>query len=91
MYVLLAASTEVADCQHGEVRLVDGPNVREGKVEVCINNAWGSVCSTRFGADDAAVLCLSGEFAREGVVLLISHTYTCLSRSNYKNWTLVRK
>ena len=46
--------------------------MREGKAEVCINNAWGSVCSTRFGVDDAAVLCVSGEFEREGEFLQLA-------------------
>lgn len=45
---------------------MDGPNVREGKAEVCINKAWGSVCSTQFGREDAAVVCSSADFAIEG-------------------------
>lgn len=62
--------TEISNCDHGEVRLLDGPNVREGRVEVCINNAWGTVCSTQFGKKDAVVVCLSMEFDREGIVKL---------------------
>ena len=30
---------------------------REGRVEICINNAWGTVCDTLFGREDATVVC----------------------------------
>ena len=40
---------------------------REGRVEICINNAWGTVCDTLFGREDAAVVCEQLEgFQREG-------------------------
>ena len=28
----------------GEVRLVDGRNPHEGRVEVCLNETWGKIC-----------------------------------------------
>ena len=31
----------------------------EGRLEVCVNSAWGTVCSDGFGASDAAVACQS--------------------------------
>ena len=36
---------------------MDGDNNLEGRVEVCINRAWGTVCETEFSADDAEVVC----------------------------------
>jgi deleted-in-malignant-brain-tumors protein 1 len=41
----------------GEVRLRGGDNVTLGRVEVCLNNAWGTVCNSRFGTNDARVIC----------------------------------
>ena len=54
------------DCVTGEVRLQDGPNVREGRVEICINNAWGTVCNEQFGIEDAVVVCTQMEFSDKG-------------------------
>ena len=35
-------------------------------MEICINNAWGTVCDRLFGAQDAAVACAQlGGFNRE--------------------------
>ena len=59
-------STPVGNCVTGEVRLQDGPNVREGRVEVCINNAWGTVCNDQFGVEDAIVTCAQMKFSTEG-------------------------
>ena len=33
-----------ASCADGDVRLNGGSNRAEGRLEVCFNNAWGSVC-----------------------------------------------
>ena len=65
--------TKDGDCIHGSVKLVgediddDGVAVREGRVEVCINRAWGTVCDELFQREDAEVVCeqLNG-FDREG-------------------------
>ena len=66
-FIIAGVETAFVRCVHGDVRLVDGPNVREGRVEVCVNNAWGTVCSVGFGREDAAVVCSSMEFEKEGI------------------------
>ena len=30
----------------------------EGRLEVCINNAWGTVCNNQFTKEEARVACL---------------------------------
>ena len=58
----------------GEVRLTDfsdntEEDSRQGTVQICVNNAWGSVCNDYFFDNtDAAVFCgqLSG-FTSEGI------------------------
>lgn len=47
---------EPGNCSDGQVRLVDGSNLL-GRLEVCVNNAWGTVCDIQFGLDEVRVAC----------------------------------
>ena len=44
-------------CQDGDVRVVGGDTLLEGRVEVCLNRAWGTVCSRGFTEDEAHTVC----------------------------------
>jgi len=72
LYCYTAVSTPIGNCSDGELKLVGGSDnleggTREGRVEICINNAWGTVCRTAFGIPDAQVACYQiGGFHREG-------------------------
>ena len=46
-----------AVCNLGDIRLVNGSNEREGRIEICIDNVWGTVCNDRFDPIDARVAC----------------------------------
>jgi hypothetical protein len=59
------ASTPYANCCDGQVRLSNGSNVLEGRVEICINNAWGTVCDNIFSRDDSVVICHQLGFSRK--------------------------
>ena len=58
--------TPAGICSDGEVRLVNGMDNTLGRVEVCINNAWGTVCNSRFGTNDARVICRQLGFNGDG-------------------------
>ena len=46
-----------SNCTTGDVRLVGSVYGDEGRLEVCINSAWGTVCSNQFDTTDASVAC----------------------------------
>ena len=46
-----------AACVNGAIRLVGGSDQYEGRLEICINNVWGTVCDNMFDTRDAAVAC----------------------------------
>ena len=60
---------ELEDCINGEVRLVGSSSPHEGRVEVCVNEVWGTVCSNSWNNDDASVICRQLGYSPLGLVL----------------------
>ena len=56
-FMLNAISLTDLVCPSGDIRLVGGSAQDEGRVELCLNNAWGTICDDGFDANDANVIC----------------------------------
>ena len=44
-------------CEYGDIRLADGTTELEGRVELCINETWGTVCDGFWSTFDTNVAC----------------------------------
>ena len=53
-------------CSDGDLRLVSGNVVNEGRVEICLNNVWGTICDDGFSNVDAEVVCKKLNYSTEG-------------------------
>ena len=53
-------------CTHVAVRVVGGSNNREGRVEVCLNGIWGTVCDNNWSQEDANIVCRQLGYSNSG-------------------------
>ena len=53
-------------CYEGELRLTGGSSPTEGRVEVCIEGMWGTVCDSSWAAKDAEVACRQAGYLSVG-------------------------
>lgn len=60
-------------CMDGDVRLVGGVTDNEGTVEVCLNNAWGTICDSydSWSSDEANIVCGQLGYQATGIYVYI--------------------
>lgn len=88
IFFLVDSSVVFSNCSNGDIQLVGGTADNEGRVEVCINQVWGTVCySDRYYSNfwdvfDGTVVCRQLGFQELGknsktVMMLL----TCIIKS----------
>ena len=77
-----------SNCSDGDVRLVGGATSNEGRVEICVNQVWGTVCrstsSSSYGSyfQEGRVVCRQlghQELGENSVVIIISTAISTLN------------
>lgn len=65
----------VSECTSGQVRLIGGSIEFEGRLELCFNGQWTSVCDDTFGIEDAKVACSQLGYPLSGAESKLNHIY----------------
>uniref|UniRef100_A0A1X7T7Q6 Uncharacterized protein n=1 Tax=Amphimedon queenslandica TaxID=400682 RepID=A0A1X7T7Q6_AMPQE len=56
-YSKYANTTQYGNCADGDIRLIGGDTMNDGNVQLCYNNAWGSICDANWDNNDSNVAC----------------------------------
>ena len=69
MHALSITVGNESSCSDGEIRLMDGANNLEGRVEICFGGVWGTVCDDGWDQNDATVVCRQLGYLEAGMTL----------------------
>ena len=79
MVFSIGNNIQPTNCTTGDVRLVNGLVESEGRLEVCINQVWGTVCGRRWSYQDSSVACRQLGHQALGTVIVLITNIICVS------------
>ena len=62
----------------GEIRLVDGSNSWEGRVEIYVSGTWGTIDDDPWTTQNAQVVCRQLGYPTQGFFALLRQNIRCL-------------
>ena len=74
----LVYGSTYSNCSDGQIRLFGGSTDYEGTVEICINNAWGTISDYEWGYEEAQTVCNALGYTAPGTIIINTHTYNCV-------------
>ena len=66
---------------NGTVRLSNGNSSNEGRVEICLNGYWGTICSNGWNEIDAFVTCKQAGYETLSQFILSMVIFIIIDRS----------
>ena len=68
--VVVSLAATQPGCNHdGDVRLVKGTTLQEGRLEICIDSNWSTVCNDDWSNRDSWVVCRQLGYNENGIKL----------------------
>ena len=68
-------TTSQSECSSGDLHLVGGERESEGRVEICVEGFWGTVCDSGWSQREALVVCRQSGFGEKGRHHLITLSF----------------
>ena len=64
IFIIIDLNVPHTNCTDSDVQLVDGFSLNEGKVVICINRVWVTLCNNGIDQNYARVVCLELGYQR---------------------------
>ena len=66
---MFIACIPIEPCENGVVKLSGSSDAIQGRIEVCMNEVWGTICADFWDVNDTAVICRQLGFSAEGDIM----------------------